>query len=239
MTNSTSQPIDGSPAMEDPDRLARRLIQRAYNRDGLPEIAAGLIFLFMSGFIAASHVLGKQWPALRAIPAAMILLLPLLFMVPGAIKWARNRWLIEREGYVEMKPLSSNRRMQVISIAMIVAVIAAVAGAAVLRAHISHPSHWVSNTRQWVLIGNGVIFGIIFPVCGRSLRFVINGAVVAVTGILLGLYNAGYDTGWVVLFGVAGAITVISGVIVLIRYLRQTPGAGDSYEREDSATGRG
>jgi hypothetical protein len=209
--------MNGSPAMEDPDRLARRLIQKAHNRDGVPEIAIGLFFLSVSALFAAQHLLEKEWPAFHATPVAI---LPLIFLVQRSVKWARNRWLIERTGYVEMKPPSLKRRMLAASIGMVVAVIAGAAGAAAVRAHIS-------NTSQWVLIGSGVLGGILFPVCGRALRFVLNGAVVAVTGILLGLYNAGYDTGWVVFYGVAGAITVISGTVVLIRYLKQAPEAGD------------
>jgi hypothetical protein len=40
--------MGGSAVLEDPDWLAGRLMQRAWNRDGLPEIAIGLFFLFMS-----------------------------------------------------------------------------------------------------------------------------------------------------------------------------------------------
>ena len=41
----------------DPHAIAARLMQRAHNRDGLPEIAVGLIFLLSAGLIYAWAVL--------------------------------------------------------------------------------------------------------------------------------------------------------------------------------------
>src|SRR5579863_4813088 len=101
MTDSTMRPMGGSRAMEDPDRLAGRLIQRAWNRDGLPEIAIGLILLFTSAVFAAQHLLEREWPVFRVLPVFIVLICPLTYMLPHAVKWARNRYLIERTGYVE------------------------------------------------------------------------------------------------------------------------------------------
>ncbi len=41
----------------DAHAIAARLMQRAHNRDGLPEIAVGLIFLLSAGLIYAWAVL--------------------------------------------------------------------------------------------------------------------------------------------------------------------------------------
>jgi hypothetical protein len=49
----------------------------------------------------------------------------------------------------------------------------------------------------------------------------------AVTGILLGVYDFGFVAGWAILFGITGVLSAISGTVVLLRYLRQTPEAGD------------
>jgi hypothetical protein len=201
--------------MEDPDRLAGRLIQRAWNRDGLPEIAIGLFFLVLSGAFAAQHLLEREWPVFLRIPLAPLLIIPLIFMPSWAVKKIRARYLIERAGYVEMKPLSRKKRMRV---ALMAGIFGAVAVAAVAAAAWAH----ISSTSQWVLMGTGVLGGVLFPICGRALRFVFLGAVFAATGILLGIRDVGYGTGWVVLYGVAGAITVISGSVVLLRFLRGT-----------------
>ncbi len=216
MADSTLRSMDGSPAMEDPDRLACRLMQRAHNRDGLPEIAVGLIFLYVSGVFAAQF----QWPVLRAASVALILLIPLGYLVPRAIKWVRNRYLIERTGYVEGKPLSRKLRALIVAVSAVSGAISAAAVTIAVRNHAHLPS-W------WVVAGTGVFCGVLFPVCGRSRRFVLNGAVVTATGILLGLDHAGYTIGWTVLYGVAGAVTVITGTVVLLRFLRESPEAGD------------
>jgi hypothetical protein len=51
MMDTTPHSMDGSPEMKDPDQLVRRLMQRAWNRDGLPEIAIGLFFfVYVCGF---------------------------------------------------------------------------------------------------------------------------------------------------------------------------------------------
>ena len=54
MKNSSS--LTGS---SDPNAMAKRLMQRAHNRDGLPEVAVGLIWLLLSGLIYATIVLPK------------------------------------------------------------------------------------------------------------------------------------------------------------------------------------
>jgi hypothetical protein len=220
MRDASSQPMDGSPVMEDPDRLAGRLIQRAWNRDGLPEIAIGLFFLFMSAVFGAQHFLEKGWPVFRAMPVALVLIFPLTFLMPHAVKWTRNRYLIKRTGYVEVKPPSVKGRARMASIAALIAIVAVVAVVVAIR-------NLAPLSSRWIVAGAGVFCGVLLPVCGRELRFVFSGAVVAVTGILLGIYDADFGIGWTILYGVGGAITVISGTVVLLRFLRDTQEAGD------------
>jgi hypothetical protein len=213
--------MEGSPAMEDPDRLAGQLIQRAWNRDGLPEIAGGLIALYVSGIFVIQLLFEKEWPVLRAIPVALVLLIPSGYLVPWAVKKIRARYLIERTGYVVMRPLSRKKRMWMVLISGIAGALALVAVAASAR------GYNIPSASQWILAGTGVLGGVLYPVCGRAWRFVCLGAVFAVTGILLGLYNVGYATGWAVLYGVTGALSLISGTVVLLHYLRQSREAGD------------
>lgn len=220
MTDTTLRPMDGSPAMEDPDRLAGRLMQRAWNRDGLPEIAIGLFFLFMSAVFAAQHFLEKEWPVFRAMPVVIVLIFPLTFLMPHAVKWARNRYLVERAGYVESKPPTVKGRVRMASIAAITAIVAVIAVVFAIR-------NLAPLSSQWILAGAGVFCGALLPVCGRALRFVFIGAIVAATGILLGIYDVGFGLGWTIFYGVGGAVTMISGTVVLLRFLRKTREAGD------------
>src|SRR5271166_2981317 len=99
MTDSSLRPLDGSQVMEDPDRLAGRLMQRAWNRDGLPEIAGGLIALYVSGIFIIQLLLEKRWLGIGVIQVLLVLITPMGYLLPRAVQWARSRWLIERVGY--------------------------------------------------------------------------------------------------------------------------------------------
>ena len=220
MTGSNSEMIDGSKVMGDPDRLVGRLMQRAWTRDGVVEIIVGLFFLLLSGLLEAQHLLERAWPIFRAIPLLVVPILIGGYLIRWAIRWIRGRYLIERTGYVAFKPVSKKKRIRMALFAGILATISVAAIGVANRAHISSSS-------QWVLIGTAVLLGVLGPVGGRELRFVFIGVVIAATGILLGIYNVGYDPGWTILYGVAGAILAISGAVVLIRYLRETREAGD------------
>ncbi|MGD0910352.1 MAG: hypothetical protein ABR928_00565 [Terracidiphilus sp.] len=217
MTDSTLRPMGGSAVLEDPDRLAGRLMQRAWNRDGLPEIAIGLFFLFMSAVFAAQHLLEMEWPVFRAMPAVLALIFPLTLLMPHAVKWARNRYLIGRTGYVVDRPPIVSGRLRMVSIMSIIAFVAVAAVVLVIS----------SLSSRWILAGGGVSCGVLLLICGREMRFVISGAVIAVTGILLGIYDVDFGIGCTILYGVGGAITVISGTVVLVRFLRQSREAGE------------
>jgi len=51
----------------DPTVMARRLIQKAHNRDGLPEIAVGVSFLLVAGLIYAQVVLPPESSGFKAV----------------------------------------------------------------------------------------------------------------------------------------------------------------------------
>ena len=88
-----------------PDAVARRLMQRAQNRDGLSEIAIGAILL-MTAFLLwlqvayprGSFAYGASWWGM------MLLVVPMIGGSQSAIKWVCRRFLVERVGYVELNP---------------------------------------------------------------------------------------------------------------------------------------
>ena len=63
------------PRTADPDAIARRLIQRAHNRDGLPEIAIGLSFLLVSGLIFVQVLLPRGSNGFKLAALALALLI--------------------------------------------------------------------------------------------------------------------------------------------------------------------
>ncbi len=176
--------------------------------------------MFLSAVFAAQHLLEREWPVFRALPVVIVLIWPLSYLLPHAVKWARNRYLVERTGYVEVKPPTVKGRVRMASIAAFIAIAAVIAVVMAIR-------NLAPLSSRWIVAGAGVFCGVLLPVGGRELRFIFIGAVVAVTGILLGIYDVGFSVGWTILYGVGGAITVISGTVVLLGFLRKTREAGD------------
>ena len=123
----------------DPNAVARRLMQKAHTRDGLPEIAVGLIFLLASGLLYAQAVLPRESSGFKSAVLAFSLLLPFLILgSPWALKWVRRRYMIERVGYVQHKPI---RRRQ-IGFGILVAVLMAVALFGVVP-RLARPDAWL------------------------------------------------------------------------------------------------
>jgi hypothetical protein len=87
--------------VEDPKVAAERLMQRAYNRDGLPELAVGLSLLVLASLIYGTAVLPKRSPFFVADVLGFALGCPLLGLLkPRLVKWVRGRYLTDRVGYV-------------------------------------------------------------------------------------------------------------------------------------------
>src|SRR5579872_4963484 len=88
----------------DPEATARRLIHTAHNRDGLPEIAIGTILLTNAFIIWLQIAYPPGSLAYRSSWWGMMLLIvPMIGGSQWAIKWARRRFLMAKDGYVEPK----------------------------------------------------------------------------------------------------------------------------------------
>lgn len=197
--------------MTNPDVLAKRLLQRAHNRDGLPEILIGILFLSAAGLSYAISVLPHRSPAgIAAILLFSFGFPAATFLAPRAIKSIRRRYLVEREGYVEHLPTRASplRRQWLIGIAAAVIVLAQV----VLR-----------PLSENLIPGlTGVLGGALAAICGREPRFIFAGAVMAITGIAVFLSGLTMETGLIVIFAIQGAVEVISGSIVWMRFRAET-----------------
>ena len=193
-----------------PDAVARHLMQRAQNRDGLPEMAIGAVLL-MTAFVIWLQVASPRGSfAYRASWWGMTLLVvPMIGGAQSAIKWVRRRFLVERVGYVELKPIPRRLLVTVASIAFLAAV-ATTWGAYRLALP---PS-------GWMLAGIGIGWGFFAAYAGRLPRFVIGGIVMALAGILLGFSGVSYEIGSLILYGSMGILSLASGCVVLVRFIR-------------------
>jgi hypothetical protein len=212
MQDLSSRPID-----ENPDLTARRLLQRAHNRDGLPEIAIGLCFL-AAAFSMWLQV-AFQPGSLPYREAALVLgvLVPALGLGSmWAIKKVRRHFLIEQEGYVKLKPANRTRLVLVGAFSSLIAVVMVVG----IHKRALPPA-------SWILAGTGIGGGVLAAQAGRLPRYVVGGVVMAVIGILLAFSRVSLGEGYMILYGTMGILSLISGCVVLLLFLRRTSEAGE------------
>jgi len=193
-----------------PDGAARRLMQTANNRDGLPEIAIGICLLTVAflvwlevAFQPGSFVYRMSWWGM------LLLLCPMIAASPWAIQRVRRGFLIERVGYVELKPIPRKRSILVIAIAFVTASVTAWAA---YRGEIPPAS--------WLLAGIGIGGGLLMVQAGRLPRFVVGGALMAGVGIALGFSRVTFEVGSLVLYGSMGILSLVSGCVVFLRFMR-------------------
>jgi len=191
-------------------------MQKAYNRDGLPEIAVGLIFLFASGLIYAPDVLPRGSMGFKLAVLAFAFLLPfLIFISPWALQWVRRRYFMERVGYVQHKPIG----WRWVGFGIALGALLALALFGVLPR--------LPRLNRWLLAGTGLLGGALIAWCGRLPRFVIEGIVMAATGVFLAVAGVSLEIGFAILLGFQGLVTLVSGSVVFLRFIRQPTETGE------------
>lgn len=202
MPNSLSSPAD-------PTVIARRLIQRAHNRDGLPEIAVGVSLLLVAGLSYAQVRLPRESIGFKAAVLALSFLIPAMcFGLPWALRWVRRRYLMGRLGYVEPRPIG--RKQIGIGAAL----------AALMTVALFGVAPQLSQPDRWILAGTGLLGGALVAWCGQLPRFVIGGLVMAATGICVAFSGVSMEIGFAILFGLQGLLALISGGVVFLRFIR-------------------
>jgi hypothetical protein len=194
----------------DPDAAARRLMRIAHNRDGLPELAIATVLLTNAFLVWLQVAYPRGSFAYRSSWWGMMLVvIPMIGVSPSAIKWMRRRFLIEKVGYVELKPVPKRLLIIVTCIAFVVA--AAMAWAVHLRA--LPPS-------GWMVAGTGITWGLLAAYAGRLPRYVVGGVLMAAVGVCLGLSGVSFEMGSLILYGSMGILSLVSGCVVLLHFLR-------------------
>ena len=192
----------------DPDAAVRRAMQRAQNQDGLPEISIGVIFLTVAWLMWLPFGFPRAgW--MSAI--GMMLLVPTMIgFSPWLIKKFRRRYLIEQVGYVEFKPANRKRIGIIFGLAFVIAAVSAVV-----------VSKGAMPPASWFVAGIGIWGGALAAYAGKIPRFVIGGMIMALVGIVVGLSRVSLGAGQAILYGVMGVLSLCSGVIVLVIFLRK------------------
>ncbi|SPF56840.1 membrane hypothetical protein [Candidatus Sulfopaludibacter sp. SbA4] len=195
---------------KDPKVLANRLLQRAWNRDGLPEIGSGLFSLVAAGLIYAMQILPRRSPGQIAAILIFAFVLPLYgFCAQPLVKRIRSRWLLERAGYVQHLPNRNLKRNNL----RLLAVMAVVMPLVFLAFNYSE---------RLLLPMTGALGALICGLVGwsaRMVRLMAGGAIMLATAILLALSSVPVMIGMAILFGSQGLYYLLTGGVAFLRFM--------------------
>jgi hypothetical protein len=203
--------LDGGK-MEDPIQEPIRRARRYWYEDGLAEISIGGLFLLIGLLLWAQGAVPEASAAYAILAIAFpVVVIGGMLLGRRLIPAAKARLTYPRTGYVTYPPPSRRRRLVTVGIAITVA---SVVGAAAL----SLPQPPV---RLLVLL-QGLVLGVLLTVLGQGLpRFFFLGGWSAVLGVGLSRLAVPEETANGLLYGLTGVALLLSGGLVLARYLRQ------------------
>ncbi len=211
---------------ESPDAIANRLMTKAEYRDGLQEIAIGIMILSLAGLMLTPEVF--KFFTYKAFNWGGLLLFPIGLGSQWVIRRVRKRYLIEKVGYVKLKPV--NRKLLGVRLAVILGcsfVIAALVAFLTFKAVIaSHrggvATHWsLFPPISWVILGMGIFGGAIMVFRVRLLHYVIGGVIMVALSIVLAFSGASLNVGLTILYGFAGLLPLVSGCVVFFLFIRK------------------
>jgi hypothetical protein len=212
---------------QNPDAIANRLINKAEYRDGLQEIAIGVMILTYAGLVGMMAAFKGPF-GFRAFLWGGLLFMPMGYASQWVIKKVRNRFWAGKVGYVKLKPVNRKRVGIRLGIILGLSCVSAVLGAFAMAKMVvaihrgGSAAHWgLFTPGGWALVGLGIYGGAIMAFRVRSHRYEIGGVIMAAMGILLAFSRVSVVLGLTILCGFAGLLAVISGSIVLLLFLRQ------------------
>jgi len=193
-------------------------VKRYWYTDGIAEISSGGMFLLLGLYFGIQGYFGETSLVSIILQVSMVLL-----MVGGifGVRWLVNtlkaRLTYPRTGFVEYRvneKSARTRRYIVVGVAFVIAI------ASILLVDL------IRNLDSMALV-SGLLVGVIFiALRGRSSglrRFYVLGGLAIVLGFILafsGLSQA-YNLG--LFYGLLGVATMISGGVVMRRYLQENP----------------
>jgi hypothetical protein len=193
-------------------------VKRYWYTDGIAELASGGMFLLLGIYFAAQGFLEEG-----SLISVILQISLMLVMIGGAfgVRWVVNtlkaRLTYPRTGYVEYRVNEKEVRVRRYVVAGVAMVIAIVSILLVDR---------IRNLDSMALI-SGLLVGIIFiALRGKSSglkRFYVLGGLAIALGIVLSFSNLSQAYNLGLFYGLLGIVILISGGLVLRRYLAENP----------------
>jgi len=202
--------------MVDIEKIEKRTVRSFYS-DGLTEIALGLFFLILGGYIFGQAAVPKGSPWNAALSALFVLVIASSgFLVSRFVRFFKHRITYPRTGYVAFKKKEPNRKRR--TAAMIVG---GVIGASIATLYGLSPS--VQATFPAL---NGLLLAIAILIFANKvglLRFYALAAASAVIGLAVTAAGVGDIRGVSLYYVLFGASVTLSGLATLVDYLRKSP----------------
>ena len=216
-----------SASSTDPVRSAGRLINQMHLRDGLPEMFMGVMWLALGAgnwlvVLSPSSPMGRQ--VFGGIYVGLCLAFAVFCLTSASLlKWIRSRFLIPYRGYVKLSPSPEQKRQRAWTYAkssMIAGIVSALTIYALAR--------WRSyGLGEWFL---GILGGVFCAanLYYRPLRFKVNGILALAAGLFLAFQRIPLNTGIPIFLTIVGSLSLISGFIVLLGFMREAKEAAQA-----------
>lgn len=193
-------------------------VKRYWFKDGLGELVGGGMILLIGLYFA-----GQEWLPEGSLGRTLLQSSLVLLVIGGALaaRWLVNtlktRLTYPRTGYVEYEPGPKNtpsRRVFTAGIAISVSALLVIFGRSF-------------GSFNWLPGFTGLLFGVVFILLrARSNgvgRFYVLGTFCVILGMALSFsgLSMGYSLG--LFYGLTGIVSMVSGGVTLLRYLRENP----------------
>ncbi len=204
--------------MEDKMLGVEQRVKRYWYSDGIADISVGAMFLMLGLFFGVQGYFGEGSTVSVILQVSMVLVMVGgIFGVQWLVNTLKSRLTYPRTGYVEYRAKdkeSNQRRFVVIGVALIIAVASIVL------------IDFIRELDSMVL-ASGILVGVVFiALRGKSTgvtRFYIMGGIAILLGVGLSLGNLSQEYNLAVFYGCMGIVLMVTGGIVLRRYISENP----------------
>jgi hypothetical protein len=213
--------------MEDRMLDVEQRVKRYWYSDGIADISVGAMFLMLGLFFGVQGYFGEGSKVAVILQVGMVLvMMGGIFGVQWLVNTLKARLTYPRTGYVEyrLKDKESNqRRYVVIAVALIIVVASIVL-------------YYFVRELDSMVLTSGILVGAVFiALRGKSTgvtRFYILGGIAIVLGVGLSMGNLHQLYNLALFYGLEGVLLMITGGVVLRRYISQNPMPSD-MERDN------
>jgi hypothetical protein len=204
--------------MKDNFSEVEQRVKRYWFSDGIGELAGGGMFLLLAAYFGIPQFLGENNLLSVILQSSLVLVMLVdIFLVRWLVTVLKTRLTFPRTGYVEYrvdKNQALRRRILTMAFAMVMAF---------LMVLLARSIQVVDST----VFVTGIVVGVVFVILrGKSFgvqRFYFLGAISMVVGILLSFSGLSSGYSLAAFYGVMGIVVMVSGGMVLFRYLRENP----------------